>query len=197
MDREALPDRVRRGDALALPVARAADAEDHRVDPVAVAFGIFEPLEHEQCRALAHHEPVGAGIERSGARRRQCADLAELHEGRHTHVVVDAAGDRCVEPVIDEPLDGDAHRRQTRCARGVGSEVRTAEVEQVGDPSGHDVGEFAGHRVFVDLAEVGEEMRPRLGDDVLALLGAQRGERLGELSRSRSISGSSIRMFDS
>ncbi len=101
LDGQPLPDRVRCGDALALAVGGAADAQDHRVDPVAVALGVREPLEHEQRCALAHHEAVRAGVERPGAGGRQRTDLAELHERGHAHVAVDAAGDRGVVVVVD------------------------------------------------------------------------------------------------
>ena len=112
MHRQALADRIRGGDALPLAVTRAADTEDHGVDPVAIAVGVLEPLEDEQCRPLPHHEAIGTGVERSRAGRRQCADLAELHERGHPHVVVDAPGDRSIEPMVDEALDGHAHRRE-------------------------------------------------------------------------------------
>ena len=82
LDRQPLADRVGRGDALALAVAGAADAAQHGVDAVAVALGVGQALEHEQRGALAHHEAVGAGVERPGAGGRQRADLAELHERR-------------------------------------------------------------------------------------------------------------------
>ena len=158
LDGEPLTDRVRGRDALALAVARTGDTEDDGVDLVAVTFGVLQPLEHEQRRALTHHETVGAGIERTRAGRREGADLAELDERGDTHVVVDATGDGGVEAMVDETLDGNAQRCETRCTGGVGGEVGAAEVEQVGDPARHHVGQLAGHRVLVDLAVVGEEM---------------------------------------
>ncbi len=113
LDRESLADRVRRGDALALAVARAGNAEHDRVDAVAVALGVLEALEDEQGSALTHDEAVGAGIERPCSGGGQRSDLAELHECRHAHVVVDPAGDSGIEAMVDEPLDGDAHRCQS------------------------------------------------------------------------------------
>ena len=92
-DRELLPDRVRRGDALALAVRRAADAEDDRVHVVAGLLRIREPFQDEQGTALAHHETVGAGVEGPGSGCRQRTDLAEPHEGAGLHVVVDTAAD--------------------------------------------------------------------------------------------------------
>ena len=67
---------------LPLPSLEPAMPSMHRVDAVAVTLGVGEPLEHEQRRALAHDEAVGAGVERARAGRGERSDLAELHEGR-------------------------------------------------------------------------------------------------------------------
>src|SRR5262249_57862834 len=45
-------------------VARHAGAADHGVDPVAVALGVGEPLEHDDAGALADQDAVGVAIER-------------------------------------------------------------------------------------------------------------------------------------
>ncbi len=103
-DREPLPDGVRSGDALALTVARAADAADQGVDSIPVALGVSEPLDDEQRRALAHHEPVGAIRIGARAGRRQRPDRAELGEHMRAHVAVDAASDRNVELVGEQPI---------------------------------------------------------------------------------------------
>ena len=150
LDRELLAHGVGRGDALALAVGGAADAEDDGVDAVAVALGVLEPLEHEQGGALAHDEPVGPGVERPGAGGRERADLAELHERVHAHVAVQAAGDDGVELVVGEAGDGRVERGQARGAGGVGGEVHPTQVEQVRDPAGDDVRELAGHGVLGD-----------------------------------------------
>ena len=159
LHRQPLPDGVGRRDALAATVAGAGDAEQHRVDPVAVALGVRQALEHEQRGALAHHEPVGAGVERAGARRRQRADLAELHKPWCVHVAVDAAGDRGVEVAGLQSAHRGRHGGQRGGARRVGGEVGAAEVEQVGHPARDDVGELAGHRVLGDLLEPVEKRR--------------------------------------
>ncbi len=99
---------------LPLPSDDPADAEDDGVDPVAVALGVLEPLEHEERCAFPHHEAIGARVEWSGARGRQRADLAELHERGDTHVAVDATRDGDVELVVDEAFDGGAQGRQRR-----------------------------------------------------------------------------------
>ena len=85
-----------RRDALALAVAGAGDATNHRVDAVAVALGVGQPLQQERAGALTHDEPVGPVAERPRAGRAERADLAELHEARRAHVAVDAAGEHGV-----------------------------------------------------------------------------------------------------
>ena len=76
LDREPLADRVRRGDALALAVARAADAEQHGVDAVAVALGVGEPLEDEQRPrprpSRSRRRPRRTAACRSPTARRSC-----------------------------------------------------------------------------------------------------------------------------
>ncbi len=59
-----------RRDALALAVARPADAPDDGVDAIAVTLGIGKALEQERGGALAHHEAVGAIAEGPRARWR-------------------------------------------------------------------------------------------------------------------------------
>ena len=92
--------------------------------------------------------------------------------------------------VVDEAVHGRAQRGEARGAGRVGGEVGAAQVEQIGDAAGDDVGQFAGHRVFVDLGAAGEKGRARLFDDALALrLGharqagglRQRAQHLGQL----------------
>ena len=153
LDGQALADRVGRRDALALAVARAADAAHDGVDAVAVALGVGEALEHEQARALAHDEAVGAVRVRARTGRRQRADGAELDEARGAHVAIDAAGDRHVELAVGEALDRRVHRRHRRRARGVDGEVRSVEVEEVGDAPGGAVAQLAGHRVLADAGQ--------------------------------------------
>ena len=54
---------------LALAVARGTDRADDRVNAIAVAPGIIEPLEHQHPQALAQNRAVGRGIERPGLAR--------------------------------------------------------------------------------------------------------------------------------
>ena len=148
LHRQSLADRVRRSDALAAAIAGPANAADHGIDLVTGPFGICQSLQHEQRRSLAHHESVGAGIERPGARGRECADLAELDERRCTHVAVDATCDGHIELAGHEAGDRRVERGHGRRAGGVDDEVRAVQVEQVGDPPGDAVAQLAGHRVL-------------------------------------------------
>ncbi|MGC4116636.1 MAG: hypothetical protein QM765_19110 [Myxococcales bacterium] len=151
---------VRRGDALALAIGRAADAPDDGVDLVAGLLGVFQPLEHQRHRALAHDEAVGVGVERPAAVGGERADLGELDEGGRTHRAVDAAGDDRVGLAGHQHADGRLQRRQRRGAGRVGGEVHATQVERVGDAAGDDVAQLTGHRVLGDerqpLAGVGE-----------------------------------------
>ena len=165
---ELLADRVRCRDALTLAVARTAHAAQHGVDVVAVALGVFETLQQEQCRSLAHDEAIGTiGI---GARagRRQSADLAEFDERRGAHVAIDASGDHGIVVVFLESLDRRTDRRHGGCARGIDDVVGAVKVEQVGNAARHDVGELARHRVFGDLWNSLPQAGAGFCDDLLA-----------------------------
>src|SRR5215472_18761252 len=129
---------VRGGDPLALAVAGPADAEQHRVDPVAIALGVSEPLEHEYGRSLAHDETVGAGVERPGPGGGERPDLAELDEDGCPHVPVHPAGDDRVVLPVCQALGGRGERGEPRRASGVGGEAHAAEVAQVRYPPGDD-----------------------------------------------------------
>ena len=177
LHREPLPDRVRRRDPLAPPVAGAGDATNHRIDTVAVALGIGEPLQEEQGRALAHHEAVRPCVERASTRGRESADLAELHVARGAHVAIDTAGDHGVELVCGQAVDRRVERGHRRSARGVDDEVGPVEIEQVGDASRHHVAELARHGVLGDLGEAHSHPYTELLDDRPAHLGRQGRER--------------------
>ena len=179
LDGELLAHGVGRGDALALPVRRAADAQDHRVDVVARGLGVLESLQHEEGGALPHHEAVGSSVERAGARRGQCADLAELHERVDAHVGVEPAGDDGVEVVLDQAVHGGVESGEARRAGRVGGEVGSAQVEEVGHAAGDHVGQLTGHRVLGDLTLAGEERRPGLVHDAALHVDGEGGERRG------------------
>ena len=188
--RQALTHRVRRGDALALAVARTGDAAQHRIDTITGALRVGQPLQQEQRSTLAHHEAVGTCVERAGTRCRECADLAELHETGGAHVAVDAAGDHRVELVLDEPLDRRVDGGHGRRAGGVDDEVGPVEVEQVGHPTGDHVAQLTGHRVLGDLGVVHAHADAELVDDrrthlCRKLLERRRAEQLANDLRGR------------
>ena len=56
-------------DRLALAVARSADRADHRVDPVAVAPGVIQPLQDQHPQAFAQNRAVGTLRQTAGPRR--------------------------------------------------------------------------------------------------------------------------------
>ena len=162
-----LTDRVGCGDALALAVGRGSQATDDRVDRIAVALGIFQALEQENRAALAHHKAIGPIAEGAGARGAECADLAEFDKGGRSHVPVNAAGQHGVHPVVGEQFHSGINCGEGGGAGGIGNEIRAAQVQQVGHTSGHNVGQFTGHRVFGDLREcpihLVMELRDQLG----------------------------------
>ena len=84
----------RRGQALGVAVAAAADALDHGIDPVAVALGIGQALQRHHRDALGDDDAVGRCVEgRAAAARRQRLRLAEAEVAERALHGVDAAGD--------------------------------------------------------------------------------------------------------
>ena len=157
-----LADRVGGGDALALAVAGAGHAADDGINLVTGPLGVFESLQQERPRAFAHDEAIGPVAERARAGRAERADLAELDERRRAHVAVNAAGQHRVHLVFGQQLDGRLDSGEAAGAGGVGDEVRSAQVQDVGDAAGDDVGQLARHRVLGDgrqiLVEGGVEL---------------------------------------
>ena len=177
LDGQLLSDRVGGGDALALAVGGAAQGADDRVDGVAVALGVLQPLEQEDRRPLAHDEAVGAFGVGPGAGGRQRPDFAELHVGGGAHVGIDTAGQHGVVVVFLQPFDGRGDGGHGRGASRVGDVVGTVEVEQRRQPSRDDVGEFPGHGVFGDLRKALPHVAAEFGQDGLPIA-------VGELGKS-------------
>ncbi len=141
------------GDALAAAVAGAADGAEDGVDPIAGVFGVFEAFEDEGGAAFAHDEAVGAGVEGSGAVGGEGSDLAELDEGGGAHGGIGAAGDDDVAFAGAEGAGGGGDGGEGAGAGGVDGVVGAAEVEDIGDAAGDDVGQFAGHGVLGDVGQ--------------------------------------------
>ena len=99
LERQPLPSRVGRRDALALAITRRTDALDHRVDTVAITVGVSESLEHKNARSLAHDKAVCIPIKGRRMIGGQRADLAELRVRRNAHRSVCTTGDAHVNIV--------------------------------------------------------------------------------------------------
>ena len=139
-----------RRDALSASVGRAANAPDNAVDLVVIAHGIAQALEHEHAGAFAHDEPVGTSIERRGVRWRKCTDRREFGKGGRVHRPVRSTGEHDVDLSGLEKtarIQDSSHRRSAGRIHGV---VWALQVKQVGHSTGNDVGQFSGHRVFID-----------------------------------------------
>ena len=91
-------------DPLASAVAGTADAPDHGIDLVSVAFSVGQPFEQECCTTLTHHKSVGALGVGTGPIWAERADLAELDKAGRPHVAIDTAGEHRVEMAGDQPL---------------------------------------------------------------------------------------------
>ncbi|MEM6926910.1 MAG: hypothetical protein AAF602_08290, partial [Myxococcota bacterium] len=119
--------------AIAAAVVVERDALDDRVDAVAVALRVLEPLEQEGARALALDEPVGPCVEGQAAPL-----LAHRPDARERDVVlggdleVAAAGQRRVDGAPAELGDRVVDRDERRGARGVDGVGGPLEVELLG-----------------------------------------------------------------
>ena len=142
LQRRGLPFGDRRVHALGPAIGRRADPADHRVDAVAVALGVGQTLQRHHAQALAQHRAVGLIGERPAVtRRRERRGLAEAHEHEDLVQRVDAARDHQIAVAQVQLLGGHGQGRERGRTRSVGHAVRAAEIEPVGDPTGHDVAE--------------------------------------------------------
>ena len=133
-----------RGQAQAAAVGGGADRPHDRVDAVAVALGVGQPLEHHAGHALAERDAVGVGVERAAlARGRQGVDAGEQQEVLHAVVEVGAPAQHHVAAAGGQLDAGRVQRGQRRGAGRVDREVLAPQVEAVGDAAGDDVGEQA------------------------------------------------------
>ena len=144
----------RGGQPEAAPVAGAGDAVDDGVDPIAVALGVLQALEHHAGHALAEGDAVGRGVEAAALTgRRQGVDAGEEEVVVDAVVEVGTAAEDHVAGAGQQLLAGHVDGGQRRGAGGVDRVVDSAEVEPVGDPAGDDVGEDSGERVLVEHRE--------------------------------------------
>ncbi len=150
------------GQAEGAAVAGGADALDHAVDAVAVAFGVREPLEDHAGHALAERDAVGGVVEGPGpAGRREGVHGGEQDEVVDAVVQVGSAAQDDVAAAGDEFLAGHVERGEGGGTGRVDGVVGAAEVQPVGDPAGDDVGEHAGEGV---LGQPGQLLVQAVGD---------------------------------
>ena len=164
-----LPVGARGVDGVPLAVAGGTHAADDGVDPVAVALGVGQALQHHDAKPLAQDGAVGVDVERLGvAGRGQGRGLAETHVHEDVVEGVDAAGDHDVRLARGELHGGQVQRAQRTCASGVHHAVGAAQVVLLADPAGHHVPQKAGKGVLLprDIG-VGDPLHHVLGDRVV------------------------------
>ncbi|XXU70922.1 hypothetical protein WMF41_30275 [Sorangium sp. So ce1151] len=160
LEREPLAGGLGRGEPHPLAVARAGDSLDDRIDAVAVALRVREPLQDQHADALADHDAVGLPIEDArAASRREGPRLAERQVPVRGLLELDGADDHGVRPAGDELLDGEVERGERGAARRVDDQVGAPQVELVGDPPRDDVHEDAGVAL---LRPPGQPLQARL-----------------------------------
>ena len=123
---------VRRHDAHRSAVLCDGAATDHGQHPVAVAFGVGEPLEHHDARALAAAVTVGGIVERlAPAVGRGGARLVEHPHQPGPDQRADATGEGQRRLPRPQHLAGLVHRDEGRRARRVECDARTPQVQQM------------------------------------------------------------------
>ena len=169
-----LSDGIRRGDAFALAVTRAADAAHDRVNFVAAAFRVFETF-NQKCRAaFAHHKTVRAFAERARACCAQRADFAKFHERLNAHVAVHAARNHRVRFAFGQQFPCGVQRRQRRRACGIGNKIRSAQIQHIRYAPRNNVGQFARHRIFCNRRNAPVNHRVKFVENLRAQIGCER-----------------------
>ena len=162
------------GDAFAFPVGRSTDGADNGVNLVAGFYRIGQTFQNYHTGAFGHYEAVGTRIKRIGPRFGQSANFAELNVRRGRHHLVHTACNGHVKVTHAKPVYGLVNGRQRSGASSVHREVGAVQVKYVGDAAGDNVGQFAGHGVFVNGGEFFTHARVHF---VQHFLGVGRGQR--------------------
>ncbi len=132
-------------DALRTSIARRADTFEHRVNRIAVAFGIGQALHHQHARAFADHRAIGIAIKRTSvARRRKGLRLAEAHEHENIVERIDAAGDDHVALARNQLHRAEVKRTERAGTRRIDDAVGSVQIQTIGDATGHHVTEQTG-----------------------------------------------------
>ena len=135
--------------ALVAPVGRGANGFDDRVNPVAIALGVFQPLKHHHAQALAHHHPArfcveGADVFLLG----EGGGLAEAHVRVDRVIGVHAAGEHQFGAALDQLTNCHLDRRERAGACCIDHAVCAAQVEAVANTPGNHIANRAGEGVF-------------------------------------------------
>ncbi len=159
-------------------VAARAVAAELRVDAGPAPDGVLALLEHEDARALRHHEAVAVAVERARRLLRLAADRGERPERavpRDDHRRerrVGTSGEHRIGAILADQRERGADRIRARGAGGTGRRGGPAQAERAGSGRGGDVrererdGERAdpiGAALVVGLVRVGERLRATVG----------------------------------
>ena len=159
-------------------------ARDDGADPVAVALGVAQPLEHQDAAALAAHVAVGGGVEGLAASDgRQHPRAGGRDHGDRAQQDVHPTGQRHVAIAEAQGLSGLMDRDQRRAARGVDGHCRALEAQREGDPTGDGVERVAGDEVRFDLVDRPgrQQMRVLVGGHAHEDSGAAAAQRGGRV----------------
>ena len=150
---------IRRGDAVAAAVLVHCPAANDCVNPVPIGQGLREALEHDQARALAADDPIGARVEALAAAiggQPAAFDKAVRDVRRQNHV--DPTRQRKFAFAVAKALTGPVGRHQRRRARRVDGQARSFQIEEVGQPVCRDAAGVAGAPVRVELTSAKHEV---------------------------------------
>ena len=121
---------------------------DHREDGISVTLGVFEALEHDESAALTANDSLslsGEGTQFSVGSEHP--GLIETEGSGRGQQHVDATGQRDVGVTAAQRAHSLVNGNQRRRTRGVQSDGRSTEVEEVRDPVRHDGRRRSGQRV--------------------------------------------------
>ncbi len=145
-----LPFGARRVNGVAPPVARGANAFDHRVNSVSIPLGVRQTFDDEHAHAFADDRTVAVPVEGLRIPRgRQGGGFAEAHEHENIVERVDPAGDDHVRLARRQFQASLMQRRHRAGASGIHHAIRPAQVEPAGDAPGRHIAQQTGERILL------------------------------------------------
>ncbi len=156
-------------DGVAATIARRTHAAQDRIDAVAVAPGIGKAFQHHHAQPFAEDRTVGGGVERPGIpRRRQRRRLAETHVHKNIIERIHAAAQHHIGAARRQFQGGKVDGAQRGGAGGIDDAIGAAQIEAIGDASGHHVAEQSRKRVFLPAdVRIADAPHHILGDPFL------------------------------